>query len=557
MRNRCARRIAVPVLILLVASLGGAQNRGLGAIRIEDMKFPEQFLAAQELRGRSSPSAEADIAARYIATVARKMGLKAILPGGSYLQDVPVEVTTVSPAKSRLRLVGPSGERTFFFPQAFTPTMRAAGPWAVAGELAFLGTALKPEEVEGIDLRGKLVVVLEVPPPPPADLVAARASGAPAATMADAAARQRLLRDKGAAGMITVISRVREENLAGKGLAFDVAERLRWPDVDTANPLPAAASAPAPPAPAAPAPFYTLDVRHETGAALLGVTVAELESMYDALAAQKTLAPKLLPGAAADASILTNTRTARTFNVVAAIEGRDPKLRDEYVTVTSHYDHLGVREGRVYPGADDNLSGVVGMLGIAQAVLAERPARTVVFVWDTAEEKGLIGSYSFVQHCPVPAEKISANVNLDMISRNDANSLYIIGSTKLSTELDASIRDMNAKYVGFKLDYKYDDPAEPNQFFFRSDQYPYIRYGIPGVWLFCGTTADYHQPTDLEETIDYQKLLKSAKLAYAVLFDVGDRPALLKLDVNPDVTARGKQNMKVAWRRPAQPPAKR
>jgi hypothetical protein len=541
-------------MILLLASVANAQTKGLGAIRIEDMKFPEQLLAAQEFRGRNSPSAEADVAARYIAMVAQRMGLKAVLPGGTYLQEVPVEVTTISPARSRLRLLGPAGERIFSFPHAFTTTVRTMAPWSAAGDLAFLGTALKSEELERIDLRGKFVIVLEVPPPPPADLVAARASGAPAATMADAAARQRLLRDKGAAGMITVISRVREENFVRKRLTFDVSERLRWLDVETSTPAPAGAQGAAPVTTgAAPqAPFSIIEVRHETGAALLGVTIAELESMYDALSQQKSLAPRLLPGAAVDLSVCHDTRTTRTFNVVAAIEGRDPKLRDEYVTVSSHYDHLGVREGAVYPGADDNLSGVVGMFGIAQAALVERPARTIVFVWNTAEEKGLIGSYYFVQHCPVPPEKISANVNLDMISRNDTNGLYVIGSTKLSTEFDKSIRDMNAKFVGFTLDYKYDDSAEPNRFFFRSDQYPYIRYGIPGVWLFSGTTEDYHQPTDLEERIEYQKLLKSAKLAYAVLFDVGSRPALLKLDVNPDITARGKQNMKVVWRRPTQ-----
>lgn len=567
MKKRIVCSAAILAAVCIIASLAGAQSRGLGAIKTEDMKFHMQFLAAPEFRGRSSPSVEADVAAKYIAMVAQKMGLKPLLPGGSYLQEVPVEVTTISPAKSRLRLVGAAGEQTFAFPQAFTTTMRTTGPWAVAAELAFLGTAVKAEELEGIDLRGKLVVVLEVPPPPPADPVAARASGAPAATMANAAARQRLLREKGAVGMISVISRVREENLAKKGLMFDVAERLRWLDIDTANPPAPApakpvgegqAATPAPaPAVAAPAPFYTLEVRHEAGAALLGVPLADLEAMFDALAQQKPLAPKALPGAAVEAAIFFNTRPARSFNVVAAIEGRDPKLKEEYVTVSSHFDHLGVREGRVFPGADDNLSGVVGMFEIAKAALAERPARTIIFVWNTAEEKGLIGSYYFVQHCPVPAEKISANVNLDMISRNDPNMLYIIGSTKLSTEFNKSIRDMNAKFVGFKLDYKYDDPAEPNQFFFRSDQYPYIRYGIPGVWLFSGTTEDYHQDTDLEERIDYPKMLKSTKLAYAVLFDLGTKPALCKLDVLPDVTARGKQNMKVAWRRPAPPAAKR
>jgi hypothetical protein len=575
------RRIAIlTAAVLIAASLAGAQSRGLGAIKIEDMKFHMQFLAAREFQGRSSPSVESDVAAKYIALVAQKIGLKPIMPNGSFFQELPVEVTTISPAKSVFRLVGPAGEQKFYFPQAFTTTARTSGPWAVAGELAFLGTALKAEDLDGIDLRGKLVVVLEIPPPPPADPVAARASGSPAATMAGGAARTRLLREKGAAGMITVISRVREDNLAKKSLTFDITERTRFLDVETANPAPAAtakpiaggqAAAPAPAAgqvtggtasapaapPAAPAPFYAIEVRHEVGAALLGVSAAELAAMFDALSQQKPLVPKLLPGASVEAAIFYNVRTTRTFNVVAYLPGSDPKLREEYVTVSSHHDHLPMREGRIFPGADDNISGGVAMFEIAKALLVERPLRSVIFIWNTAEEKGLVGSYYFVQHCPVPAEKISANVNLDMVSRNDPNSLYIIGSNKLSTEFDKSIKDTNAKYVGFKLDYKYEDPGESNRFFFRSDQYPYIRYGIPGVWLFSGTTEDYHQETDLEERIDYQKMLKSTKLAYAVLMDVGNKPTLCKLDVNPDVTTRGKHNMKVVWQRPPQPQTKR
>jgi|GEM_PF-461503 len=552
---------------LLAVQFAGAQSRGIGAVKIEDMKFHMQFLAAREFQGRSAPSVALDVASRYIALVAQKIGLLPVMPGGSYFQEVPVEVTTLSPAKSYLRLIGASGEEKFFFPQAFTTSIRTGGPWALAADLVFLGTAQKAEDFEGIDLRGKLAIVLEVPPAPPADPAAARASGAPAPTMAGQAARTRLLREKGAAGMITVISRLREENLAKKGLVFDLAERTRFLDVDTANPTPPPAAPPAggqaqtPAAAQTPAlvaaPFYTVDVRHETGAALLGVTAAELAAMFDAAAQQKTLAANALPGVSVDIAVFFNVRTTKTMNVVAYLPGSDAKLKDEYVTVSSHHDHLPMREGRIFPGADDNISGGVAMFGIAKAMMVERPKRSVIFVWNTAEEKGLIGSYYFVQHCPVPAERISANINLDMVSRNDPNGLYLIGSNKLSTEFDKSLQEMNAKYVGFKLDYKYEDPGESNRFFFRSDQYPYIRYGIPAVWLFSGTTEDYHQDTDLEERIDYQKLLKSTKLAYATAIDIGNKAALCKLDVRPEVTTRGKHNMKVVWQRPPQPQTKR
>jgi len=564
MRDRKRRLFVIAVVLVLGWAAGaGAQSKGLKVISADNMKFHMQFLAAKEFQGRNTPSAELDIASKYIALVAQQIGLKPLLPNGSYYQEVPVEVTSISPAKSYLRVVGGTGERKFNFPQGFTTTTRTGGSWSVAGDIVFLGSEQKAEDFEGIDFRGKIAVVLDVPPPPaPAD-AAARPAGAPPQGMAGQAARTRLLREKGALGLVTVISRVREDNLTKKGLAFDITERTRFLDVDSANPAPLAAPQAAgaqqmSAAPAAPqAAFYAAEVRHETGAAILGVSLNELGQMFDTLAQQKPVPPKAISGLSLEVAVFLNVRTTKTLNVVAYLPGSDAKLKEEYVTISSHHDHLPMREGRILPGADDNTSGCVAMFEIAKALMIERPRRSVIFVWNTAEEKGLVGSYYFVQHCPVPVEKISANLNLDMVSRNDPDSLYIIGSNKLSTEFDKSIKDMNARTVGLKLDYKYEDPGEPSRFFFRSDQYPYIRYGIPGVWLFSGTTPDYHQETDLEERIDYKKMEKVTKLAYAVAIDIGNKPALCKLDVNPEITTRGKHNMKIVWQRPPQPQTKR
>ncbi len=250
-------------------------------------------------------------------------------------------------------------------------------------------------------------------------------------------------------------------------------------------------------------------------------------------------------------------RTTATSNVVGWVEGSDPELKNEYIVISSHIDHLAVREGRVLPGADDNGSGTVGMLSLAKAVLAERPRRSVVFLWNTAEEDGLIGAYHFVQHSPVPVEKITANLNLDMISRNDPGMIHLIGSNKLSSELDRSFRRQNERSVRMKLDYAYESPNHPDRFFFRSDQYPFIRYGVPGVWVFCGTTPDYHQEADGFEKADLTKAEKVTKLVYLVAMDIGGRPDLLKLDLHPEITSRGAHNMRINWQRPPAPAAKR
>jgi Zn-dependent M28 family amino/carboxypeptidase len=282
----------------------------------------------------------------------------------------------------------------------------------------------------------------------------------------------------------------------------------------------------------------------------------ELGRLFDAVLQNQPVPPKALTGKTVEIAVFFDQRTVTTPNVVAYLPGSDPVLKDEYVVIGSHHDHNPPREGRIFPGSDDNASGCVAMFAIAKAMMVERPKRSVIFVWHTAEERGLVGAYYFVQHSPVPPEKITANLNLDMITRNDTNSIYLIGSTKISSELDKSFHDMNAG-VKLTLDYKYDDPAEPNRFFFRSDQYPYMRYGIPGVWIFCGTTPDYHQESDVEEKADYAKMERVTRLTYLVAMDVGNRPGLLKLDVHPEITARGAQNMKVVWQQPPRTSAPR
>jgi hypothetical protein len=552
------------VVFFFIGSLTplAAQTKGLKAISAEDMKPHLKFLGSKEFRGRNAPSAELNIASRYIAITADRIGLKPLMPNGSYYQDVPVEVTTISAAKSYLRIVGESGEQKFYFPHAFTTNIRADVQWAIAGGLVFLGSAVyganpSPEAFADVDLRGKICVYLEMPRP-------ADASGQRGVMLGGLPLGwSQALREKGALGLVRIISRQRENNLAEKGLTFDVSERLRFLDIETAIPRPAAPSGPVPAssaaagAQAAATPFYTIDVRHEVGAAILGVTRAEFDKMFETIGQGQPLPARSLDGKTLEVAIFMQQRKETTPNVVAYLPGSDPKLREEYVVIGSHHDHLGVREARIFPGADDNASGAVAMLELARALFVERPKRSVIFVWHTAEEKGLIGSYYFVQHCPIPVEKISADLNLDMVSRNDPNGIYLIGSNKVSTELDKTIRAMNDRSIHMTLDYKYEDPGHPDRFFFRSDQYPYIRYGIPGVWFFCGTTEDYHQETDVEEKADYKKMEKVTKLVYLVAMDIGNKPGLLKLDVSPDITNRGKHNMKIVWQRPPAPAQKR
>jgi hypothetical protein len=543
-----SRRISTPMvmacLVFILASCSGdVTSRALESIRPADMAFHQKFLSSPEFRGRNTPSVEQDIASRYIALVAERIGLKPLLPGGSYYQEVPVEVTTLVPRESGLRLVAAGREQTFRFPDDATAG-RSFEPGKASGGIVFLGYGLSApqlgwDDTAGLDLQGRVAVILDATLPDGHPLK-------PAENRRLLAGRAGALRERGAAAVVTIITAEREARLAEKGLSFDLPERLKFPDVVTGSGT-GALPGTAPPRPGG--PFLQVEVRHAAAAAILGWPREELAAMSETLRSGKPVAARKLPGRQLELGIGAATRPDRSFNVMAVLEGADPALKEEYLTISSHHDHNPVREGRIFPGSDDNISGAVGMFEIAEALMLSRPKRSVIFVWNTAEEKGLIGSYQFVQHCPVPAEKISANLNLDMISRNDPGQIYLIGSNKLSSELDASIRAMNAKPgPGLALDYKYEAPGHPDRFFFRSDQYPYIRYGIPAVWFFCGTTEDYHTEGDIEAKVDYAKMEKVSELVYRVAMDIGNKPALLALDLRPEVTARGPENMKVEWK---------
>ena len=520
------RNSAVAAAVLWTVCLSAAvplfsQSRGLEAIRGADMKVHLDFLGAPEFNGRPAPSVEVEIASLYLAREARARGLRPILPDGSFFQPVPIEVTALSPARSRLRVSSVGEERVFYFPQSFginAAQMRSASEAFCRGGIVFIGPAAEATEATlgTLDLRGKIVVAL-----------GASSSSSPAFSPS------RFARSKGALGFLTIISGERENKLRERGLGFDEAQQLRFPSVDMSGWF-----SRRPPAGAPETPFVQLDVRPETGAAILGVSPAELAG------SPPPAGP--VEGRVLEAEIAFDVRTARASNVVGWIEGTDPVLKNEFITITGHQDHMPPRDGDVYPGADDNGSGAVAMLELIEALMIERPKRSVIFVWSTAEECGLVGAFHFVQHCPVPVERISANLNLDMISRNDPGMIHFVGSNALSSEFDRLLRAA-ARSTGLKIDDTFQSPAHPEQFFFRSDQYPHIQYGIPGVWIFCGTTPDYHTPFDILDRVDYEKMERVTKFAYAACLDIGNAPALMKLDVRPEVTSRGPQNMKVAW----------
>lgn len=236
-------------------------------------------------------------------------------------------------------------------------------------------------------------------------------------------------------------------------------------------------------------------------------------------------------------------------NILALLPGSDPALSHEVVVITSHYDHIGVVDGKINNGADDDGSGTVTVLEIAEAFMhaaneGNGPKRSVLFMNVVGEEKGLLGSEWYSDNPVYPLENTVANLNIDMIGRVDEahsgndNYIYLIGSDKLSTELHSISEKANEDFVGLELDYTFNAPGDPNRFYYRSDHYNFAKHNIPVIFYFSGVHEDYHGPGDDFEKIMYHKTAKVGRLVFHTALELSNREAKIVVDVENDFPTR-------------------
>ncbi len=227
-------------------------------------------------------------------------------------------------------------------------------------------------------------------------------------------------------------------------------------------------------------------------------------------------------------------------NVVAFIKGSEKP--DEIVIISAHLDHIGTdKEGNVFNGADDDGSGTVSILEIAQAFQqavkdGHPPKRSILFLHVTGEEIGLYGSRYYTENPLFPLANTVCDLNIDMIGRIDPdkkdnpNYLYLIGSNKLSQELQDVSTAMNNKYTKLDLDYKYDDPSDPNRFYYRSDHYNFAKNNVPIIFYFNGVHEDYHKMTDTPDKIEYDLMAKRAQLIFYTAWEIANREKKITAD---------------------------
>ncbi|WP_264530737.1 M28 family peptidase [Flavobacterium sp. N502540] len=219
-------------------------------------------------------------------------------------------------------------------------------------------------------------------------------------------------------------------------------------------------------------------------------------------------------------------------NIWAYIEGSEKP--DEVLVISAHYDHVGVKNGDVYNGADDDGSGTVAVMEMAKAFAKAKkdghgPKRSILFLHVTGEEHGLHGSRYYSENPLFPIANTIADINIDMIGRRDVehektnNYVYVIGADRLSSDLHNIVVAQNEKYTKIDLDFKFNDPKDPNHFYERSDHYNFAKFGIPSVFFFNGVHEDYHRKGDEPEKIEYDALTKRTKLAFSIAWELANR----------------------------------
>lgn len=526
------RRLSVAAILVVSAGLfARAAGGGLASIRQDDLRQWLTDVSADEMQGRALYSAGLGLAAGYIEQHLRQWNVRPGGDGGSYLQIVRVQGVRTTSRSSVTVQVGrqtrtfKDGEGVTF--QRFQGSKRSLS----ISRVEFVGYGLDApagqSDYRGTDVNDAAVVFLGVNGPKTVDSSAYRQilmgrsryavdqQGALATIDASPVASESS--DRGA-------TRSGRRGNANVPVDFTTSRRLEQPvapDVSGSD------------------EFLTF---------LFSRAPTAYEELKRKAAAQEPLPSFRLNDVTIRFDIDVDydvVRTQLTHNVVGVVDGVDPALKTTYVAVGAHYDHIGYADraaepgndrppgapGRVTPGtggdhiwngADDDGSGTVTLMALARAFReGAPPRRSLVFVWHTGEETGLYGSRYFADYPSVPIESIVAQLNVDMVGRNrnddpaQTNTVYLVGSDRISTELDEISRAANtALPQPLTLNYEMNDPLDPEQLYYRSDHYSYAAKGIPVIFFTTGLHPDYHANTDEVSKIEFDKLTRVAGLVY-------------------------------------------
>ncbi|MCK0108376.1 M20/M25/M40 family metallo-hydrolase [Flavobacteriaceae bacterium S0825] len=525
------------VIVMLFGCSNNAANKenGLESITVKDLKHHLEFLSADEFLGRDTPSNELKIASQYLAKMAKNYGLKPLMPNNSYFQLMPLKTTRISASETSITLITKSGNKVYKYLEDFGIGDSDVSSGIIKGDLLFLGLGHQTldntwDDLKDKNITGKVVVILD------ADLPRTHALRSDGTGML-LRARAKKLTELGAEAVIKIIDNKREKQFQEEEYQFITNKKSSVLNKAKIDSIEAKLS------------YNSIEVRHQMASDILGISTQEINNMFVELKKGNQIDGHDILNKTIHIKVQVDKGEDNSRNVLAYIEGSNPKLKDEFVILGAHYDHIGISENGVFNGANDNGSGTVGLLETAQAMSAQNPERSVLFVWFTGEEKGLWGSKYFVANSPIPLEKISAVINLDVISGTDMDKVTVTGGEVLSSTLENLISEASKNKL--KLDYMKETPSTYQFFFTRSDHFPFLMNGIPSVWLGAHSDDDnhVHHVNDTAEAVNFEKMEKITKLSYLLGLEIANYPTMMSLDVNPSITKRGAHNTDFDWQK--------
>ncbi|HEX4346058.1 MAG TPA: M28 family peptidase [Vicinamibacterales bacterium] len=518
---------AVPVFTVVAASPGA------GLLRADDFREWLTYIASDELQGRATYSAGLGLAAAYIEDHLRQWGVTPAGDNGSYLQQVVVQGVK-STSRSSVTIQIGNETKTFRDTDGVSFPRFAGGSRSLTlDHVEFAGYGLDVPAIDHMDFRGKDV------------------KGAAVVWLG-----QRGPRGFDGQAYSTLLA-YRNRYITGGLLAAAIIgpERQPAPGRGATPPSPQRRGA------SRPVPDFTTTERLDlpraptvtASDAFYTFLFSRAPVHYDELKRRADVQDPLPTFTLSGVKLIFNVdvsyqvvRTQYTQNVVGIVQGSDAQLKASYVAFGAHYDHLGYSDAapgangvippppngrasanalpddRIWNGADDDGSGTVALMGLSHAFAqGPRPKRSLLFVWHAGEEQGTYGSLYYADHPTVPLERIGAQLNIDMIGRNrddslaESNTVYLVGSDRISSELDQISRDADrALDRPMTLDYDMNDLSDPEQIYYRSDHYSYAAKGIPIIFFTTGLHADYHAASDDVSKILFDKLARITGLVY-------------------------------------------
>ncbi len=493
-------------LLMLLSLLSGAQKKPVSpkpyaaTITESDLKKHLTVVASKEMEGRETATPGQRKAAAYIENHFRELGL---LPGieGSYQQYYPVYKDSATLARMVVNGKTLTSNQDFQVSPQFSTESKI-----YFSEVVYAGYGIIDSVYNSFgktSVAGKAILIVEGGP---SGLRGGRGRFSTTGTFA----KIMNAREKGAAAVFIVSANFRPA--MGSGMYLSLFKDTQYPPT-----------------------YFISDKMAEL------IAGSNWNAMKEKLKTEN-MEPSPLK---AEVEVQLDKKIMRlsSSNVIGMLEGTDKK--DEYLIITAHYDHLGKRNDAIYYGADDDGSGTVSVLEMAEAFAKAKaegkgPRRSIIFMTVSGEEKGLWGSQYYSTHPTVNPEKITANLNIDMIGRIDTdrkkadtlNYVYVVGDDKLSSESKPLSEGVNNKYTKLVLDYKFNDPKDPTRIYFRSDHYNFAKIGVPILFYYDGMLkADYHQPTDTIDKINFKLLTKRAQLVFYTAWEMANREGMMKRDI--------------------------